>query len=170
MKIKKNENYNLLANIFMYASMFIFALISILFLTKNNIILFLIAFLVLIFISLKSNIKKFPLLLFIVSFFIRLAAILILDFPQVSDAETLLKASNLFAKGDYSFQNLQYFKLWGYQTGFVVYQGLILKIFSNPIILKILNALYSSTLVLLIYVFGKKFHQKEVLEWLRFYT
>lgn len=150
------KKVSFLNNLFMYFTIFIFFVISLLFLTKNNIILFLIAFSIVILISLKLKTKRFPLILFIVSFLIRIIAILILDFPQVSDAKTLLEASYSFANNDFSFQALPYFKMWGYQTGFVVYEGLILKIFNSVFVLKLLNAVFSSSLVLLIYYFGKK--------------
>lgn len=154
--MKKDLKDNLLSNVFMYFTIFIFFLISVIFLVKNNIILFLLAFLVVTIISLKANIKKFPLFLFVASFVIRLVAIKLLNFPPVSDFETLLKAANKFVNHDYSFQSTKYFSMWAYQTGFVIYEGVILKIFKSVFALKVLNALYSSSLVLLIYFFGRK--------------
>ncbi len=145
-----------LSGIFMYLTILVFSIISILFLVKNNIILSVLAFIIVTFISLKVNIKKFPIILFITSLVIRLVMILLFNFPQVSDFETLLNASNSFTKGDFSFQNDTYFSMWGYQTGFVIYQGIILKLFNNVFILKLLNAIFSSGLCVLIYLFGKK--------------
>lgn len=150
---KKN---NLLSNLFIYLTIIIFSIISILFLAKNNILLFFIVFFILIYLCLKKEIKHFGILLFVMSFLIRLIAVLFLDFPQVSDFKVLLDASEKFSHGDFSFQKQAYFSIWGYQTGFVIYQGLILKIFKNAFVLKILNVIYSSVITFLIYIFGKK--------------
>lgn len=145
-----------LSNIFMYLVIFVFSVISFIFLMKNSIFISIIAFVIVIYISLKNNIKHFPILLFITSLILRIFMILIFSFPQVSDFKTLLDASYLFANNDFSFQNQQYFTMWGYQTGFVIYQGLLLKLFNSVFILKLLNAIFSSILCVLIYFFGKK--------------
>ncbi len=152
--MKKEKN--VLSSMFMYLTIIVFSVISLLFLVKNNIILSVLAFIIVTFISLKVDIKKFPIILFITSLVIRLVMILLFNFPQVSDFETLLNASNSFTKGDFSFQNDAYFSMWGYQTGFVIYQGIILKLFNSTFVLKLLNAIFSSGLCVLIYVFGKK--------------
>lgn len=153
-KLLKKEA--LLSTIFVYCSVIVFSFFGVLFTIKSNIFLFLIAFFIVLFIALRFNIKKFPLLLFICSILIRLAAVIFMNFPQVSDAKTLLEAAQGFAQGDYSFSNIPYFTIWGYQTGFVIYEGLILKIISNPFILKLLNIIFSSILTLFIYIIGKK--------------
>ena len=153
---KKIKGENILSTLFIYFTIIIFSFLAILFLIKNDIFLFLLAFILLIFISLKFNIKKFPLILFVTSIVIRLIVILFMNFPQVSDAKTLLEAAQGFAIGDYSFNNLPYFKIWGYQTGFVIYEGLILKIISNPFVLKILNIIISSLLVVFVYFMSKR--------------
>ena len=41
--------------------------------------------------------------------------------------------------------------MWGYQTGIVIYQGLILKIFNSELAIKIINAIFSSLTVVLVY-------------------
>ena len=150
------KNKNVLTNLFMYLTIIVFSLITLIFLVQNNIIMSILSYLVVVFISLKNDIKKFSVILFIASFVIRLAMIFIFNFAPVSDFETLLNASKDFANGDFSFQKDAYFTMWGYQTGFVVYQGIILKIFNSVFALKVLNAIFSSVLCLLVYLFGKK--------------
>ena len=152
MKTKENK----LAQIFMYFAIFICSLLAMIFLINNNIILFLMAFGVCTFISINKKIKYFPIILFITSVLIRVIAILILNFPQLTDFSILLDAAKSFAKGNFDFQNTSYFSTWAYQTGFVIYEGIILKIFNNIFILKFLNVLYSSSLAVFIYLFGKK--------------
>lgn len=154
-QLLKNKE-DLLSTIFVYFSITVFSLLSVIFLIKNNMFLYIISFIIVIVISLKKDIKRFPLFLFLMSLLIRLIAVVFLDFPQVSDAKTLLEAAQGFAKGDYSFSTLAYFKTWGYQTGFVIYEGLVLKLISNPFILKVLNVIFSSFLTLFIYYVGKK--------------
>ncbi|HIU40009.1 MAG TPA: glycosyltransferase family 39 protein [Candidatus Aphodocola excrementigallinarum] len=150
------KNKNILSNLFMYFTIIVFSIITLIFLMQNNIIISILAYLVVIFVSLKNNIKKFPIILFVTSLVIRLAMIFIFNFAPVSDFETLLNASKDFANGDFSIQNEPYFTTWGYQTGFVIYQGIILKIFNSVFVLKVLNAIFSSVLCLLVYLFGKK--------------
>ena len=145
-----------LSNLFLYLSIIVFAFVLLLYLFTNNFILFIVYLGLCIFIAKNEKIKHFGLILFLVSFFTRLVFILIFDFPQVYDFATLLDASNMFSRGDYSFNQWFHFHTWGYQTGFVIYQGLLLKLFHSEFLLKLLNVLYSSFLVLFIYKFSKK--------------
>lgn len=147
---------NKLAQIFMFFAIFIYSLLSIIFLVTNHIMLFLMAFGFCTYISLNKKIKHFPIILFITSIVIRLIVVLLLNFPQLTDFSILLEAAKSFAKGNFDFQNTSYFTTWTYQTGFVIYEGLVLKLFNNVLILKLLNIIYSSTLVVLIYQIGKK--------------
>lgn len=62
----------------------------------------------------------------------------------------------MFSHGDYSFNTWFHFHTWGYQTGFVIYQGILLKLFGSEFLLKLLNIIYSSCLVLFIYKVGKR--------------
>ena len=91
MKTKENK----LAQIFMYFAIFICSLLAMIFLINNNIILFLMAFGVCTFISINKKIKYFPIILFITSVLIRVIAILILNFPQLTDFSILLDAKFL---------------------------------------------------------------------------
>ena len=145
-----------LSNLFLYLSIIVFAFVLLLYLFTNNFILFIVYLGLCIFIAKNEKIKHFGLILFLVSFFTRLVFIFIFDFPQVYDFATLLDASHMFSRGDYSFNQWFHFHTWGYQTGFVIYQGLLLKLFHSEFLLKLLNVLYSSFLVLFIYKFSKK--------------
>ena len=62
----------------------------------------------------------------------------------------------MFSSGDYSFNTWFHFHTWGYQTGFVIYQGILLKLFNSEFLLKLLNVIYSSCLVLFIYKVGRR--------------
>ena len=145
-----------LSNLFIYLSILIFAFVLFLYLIFNNFIYIVLALLIALFISNNSKIKHFGLVLFLFSFVVRLIFVIIADFPQIYDFETLLEASKMFAVGDYSFNEWWHFYTWGYQTGFVIYQGFLLKLFNSVFLLKALNVLYSSCLVFLVYFLAKK--------------
>lgn len=145
-----------LNNLFVYSSIIVFAFVLFLYLFTNNFIWLAISLGLSFFIARNNKIKKFGLLLFIISFVIRLVFIIVFNFPQVYDFATLLDASHMFSNGDYSFNQWFHFHTWGYQTGFVIYQGLLLKLFNSEFLLKLLNVLYSSLLVLFVYKFSKK--------------
>lgn len=150
-----------LSKLLTYVGIVILSLMLLLYLFTNNIILLLLAGLISIFISTRK-IKHFGIILFIVSFIIRLIFIIVANFPQVYDFKTLLDASEMFAKGDYSFNSWFHFATWGYQTAFVIYQGVLLKLFHSIFILKLLNVIYSSILVLIVYKLGLKISKNEV--------
>ncbi len=147
---------NIFSKLFLYLLIVVFSIITIIFTVKNHIILALITYLIIIFISLKKDIKRFPVILFIISLIIRLILVKIINFSSFDDYKTLIDASWMFSKGDYSFSNTTYFSMWGYQTGLVIYQGIILKIFKSEFILKVFNSIFSSLIVLLVYFISKK--------------
>ena len=155
MELKWFKNKDL-SKIFVDLSIIIFSLVTILYLFTSNIIWLIIILGLTFLIASNQKIKKFWIILLIISFCIRLIFILVAKFPQFADFQTLLEASNMFAAGDYSFNSWWHFHTWGYQTGFVIYQGILLKLFNSVFLLKLLNIIYSSCLVLFIYFMGKK--------------
>lgn len=149
-----------LSKLLTYVGIVILSLMLLLYLFTNNIILLVLAGIISIFIS-NRKIKHFGLILFIVSFIIRLIFIIVAKFPQVFDFATLLEASEMFAKGDYSFNTWFHFHTWGYQTAFVIYQGILLKLFNSIFLLKLLNVIYSSLIVVIVYKLGLKISKNE---------
>lgn len=143
-------------NLFIYSSIVVFAFVLFLYLFTNNFIWLIFALGLSFSIVRNDRIKRFGILLFIISFVIRLVFIIVFNFPQVYDFATLLDASHMFSNGDYSFNQWFHFHTWGYQTGFVIYQGLLLRLFHSEFLLKLLNILYSSLLVLFVYKFSRK--------------
>ena len=144
-----------LSRVFIYVSIIIFSLVFFLYLCTNSFIFFIVLIALSLFIS-NKKIKNFGLLLFLMSFIIRLLFIIVADFPQIDDFQTLLDASHMFSFNDYSFSSWWHFHTWGYQTGFVIYQGFLLKIFHSVFLLKFLNVFYSSCLCLFIYKIGSR--------------
>ena len=147
---------NILLRLFMYLSICVFSIITIIFIISNYFILALITYIIVLFLSNKINIKKFPIILFFTSLIIRVILISIINYSAFDDYKVLIDASWKFSKGDYSFSNLPYFSMWGYQTGIVIYQGIILKIFNSEFAIKIINCIISSLSVLLVFMMSKK--------------
>ena len=105
----------------------------------------------------KVEIKKFGLFLFVASLIIRIVSIIVLRIPIRADYELMYNGSVGIVNGDLSFINNSYFYTFSYQLGNVFYQAFILKIFNNTEVLRILNCVYSSIIVLLIYLLVKRF-------------
>lgn len=145
-----------LSNLFIYISIIVFSFVLFLYLFTNSFIWLIIALGLSLYIARNDKIKRFGLLLFLISFIVRLVFIIVFDFPQVYDFATLLDASHMFSNGDYSFNQWFHFHTWGYQTGFVIYQGFLLKLFHSEFLLKLLNILYSSLLVLFVYKLSRR--------------
>lgn len=137
-------------------------LIFMLILSMKSAILLTISIILLILYLSKKDIKKFYIWLFLISLIIRLICIFILNYEQVYDFKILLDASKTLSYGDYSFNQWGHMKMWGYQTGFVIYQAFILKLFNNVMILKILNAIYSSFIAVIIYYLSKKITNEKI--------
>ena len=145
-----------LSNLFVYVSIIVFSFVLFLSLFTNSIIWLIVGLGLSLFIARNEKIKRFGLLLFLISFIVRLVFIIVFNFPQVYDFATLLDASHMFSHADYSFNQWFHFHTWGYQTGFVIYQGFLLKLFHSEFLLKLLNILYSSLLVLFVYRLSRR--------------
>ena len=78
---------------------------------------------------------NFSVFLFALSLLIHGAAVALLTTPIESDFALQYEASQQFARGDYSFQETAYFQRWGYQTGLVIWQGTLLKLWNTPLFL-----------------------------------
>lgn len=152
---------NKINKIITYSAIIMFLMIILILSLKSMLFFTIITLIIAAYLS-KKKIKKFYILLFILSLVIRIICIFILNYEQVYDFKILLDASKTLATGDYSFNQWGHLKTWGYQTGFVIYQAFILKIFNNITILKILNSVYSSFLVLIIYYFSKKLTNEKI--------
>lgn len=108
----------------------------------------------------RINLSGFPVILFVLAFLIRFIYILIIDTPPDSDFKLLFDAAISFSKDDYSFNQYRYFQDWAYQTGFVIYEGLVIKLVGAEnalFILKTFNALFGSATCLLIWLIARNF-------------
>ena len=145
-----------LSKFWIYCFLILFSLVPILF-VEMPIWITLISIILIIFICTKFNIKKFPIIIFILSFLIRLIFNLLVDTQPVSDFGGLYNASKLLLNGNTSYNKLPYFISYPYQIGFVSYQTILLKICNSLLFLKITNCIISSLIVVLIYLISKEF-------------
>ena len=150
-----------LKKLFMGFSLGVFSFLGMVFLLYKMylpaIVVIVLAFLV----SRKIKVKRFWILLLVGSFLIRLAAIVVFNFPQTTDFKLMYECALKFVNHDFSWNSTAYFMMWPYQSGFVVYEGLLLKLVNNIYFLKVLNIIYESLLVLLIYYFSRRFVKDE---------
>lgn len=150
-----------LKKLFMGFSLGVFSFLGMVFLLYKMylpaIVVIVLAFLV----SKKIKVKRFWILLLVVSFLIRLAAIVVFNFPQTTDFKLMYECALKFVNHDFSWNSTAYFMMWPYQSGFVVYEGLLLKLINNIYFLKVLNIIYESLLVVLIYYFSRRFVKDE---------
>ena len=140
-----------LDKLFMNISIIIPILLSLVFLISNNLLIGLLLIISIIYVIRKYKFKHFSLYLILLAIIVRVVGIIVFNVPQTSDFKVLLEASQAFNLGDYSFSKTGYFTMWPYQTGFVLYEALMLKLINSEIFLKILNIFYEVALTYFIY-------------------
>lgn len=99
---------------------------------------------------------KIIVFLFLFAFVIRIGVILWIDTPVISDFKTMLDASKELVNGTDAYKSMPYFICWGYQMGHVIYQAILLNIINSITFLKIVNAIVTSSTVIMIYLIGKE--------------
>ncbi len=114
-------------------------------------------FLVIYWISVYGTFKYFGVYLFLFVLITKVITVIVIDTPPISDFKMMIEAAKAFAVGDYGFKDNVYFTAWAYQSGFVVYEGLIIKLFGYHLILmKLINCLWIALTTLLIYMISKR--------------
>lgn len=92
---------------------------------------------------------------------VRLWWIAYVDTQPVSDFLDMYTAARQAARGDFSFGTSDYFTRWVYQLGFTLYEGFVLRLFGDHLlVLKLFNVIFNTGIVLLVYaiaaqVFGE---------------
>ncbi|TJY44525.1 hypothetical protein E5161_03880 [Cohnella pontilimi] len=100
---------------------------------------------------------QFIILLVLVGFGLRLAWILSIQTPPISDFLDMRNAALSAARGDLSFGSNEYFSRWVYLLGFTMYEALITKIFGASLaVLKVFNILFNVGTAIVIYFAGSK--------------
>ena len=113
------------------------------------------------FLNKKIDIKNFPLFIFIISIVIRVLVSIFLKTDITDDFKTMLDASHSLLRNDLSFINTEYFNIYPYQIGHVLYQAFLLKIINSVLFLKIINSIITSLIVVFIYLIGKKLFKEK---------
>lgn len=145
-----------LTKLFLFVCLFVVGVMISIVTLENGLLLSVLSFLLVFLFTKKVKIKNFPLFLFLFSLMTRIVAVLLVEIPIQSDYYIMYDAAISAIHGDFSFGTSFYFSNWGYQLGHVFYQALMLKIFNNVMFLKILNCVYSSVIVLFVYLLLKK--------------
>ncbi len=111
-----------------------------------------------IFIAYKIKIPKFALVLFIAAFIIRLAVIFVFQTPIQSDYAVMYNMANELLEGNWNIiSESQYMNRWGYQIGYTMVMYILMLIVKGPLLIKIVNCLFSAGIVLFIYLIAKEF-------------
>ena len=117
------------------------------------------ALIVLLFVRFLPDSPHFPLFLFLLRFLSALAVILLIGAEPVQDFNTMYTAACQLARGSHEYLYLDtcYFYNWAYQTAFVVYESLVIRLFGEGYLaLQLLNALYMGGTAVLVYAIAKR--------------
>lgn len=90
--------------------------------------------------------------LFLLRFLLAMAVILLVGAQPVQDFNTMYTAAQEMARGGRSYLDNVYFYNWAYQTGFVFYESLLLRLFGpGQLSLQVMNALWLGGIGALVY-------------------
>ena len=113
------------------------------------------------FVFYRFHVKRFSLYLFLSTFVITMILALVLDTPITSDFRVQYEAAQSFAKGDFSFGEDEYFQTYPFQTGLVIVEGFLLKIWNDPLIIRIMNCFLTAGINVMIYGIAKEFFTRK---------
>lgn len=156
----KNETtiFNIISKLFLLCFL---GILLIMLINANIVFGIIVLFGSIVYLCYKYDIPHFPVLLLVFSFLIRLFFILTVNTPVESDFYVMYEAAKQFSKGDMSFGNTDYFQCWGGQTGLVIFNGMLLKIWNNIFFLKLFNCIASALTNLIIYLIAKEYFSKK---------
>lgn len=104
----------------------------------------------------------FCILLFILSFTLKSILVTVTYGDPVSDFSLFYKAAKSVAAGDFSFSATTYFSTWSYQTGIVLYYGLLMKLLGTGLLpLLLVNCAYMAGVNLFIYLIAGNYTEQK---------
>ena len=109
----------------------------------------------------RFELPKFPFVLFILSLALKLAVVFTVHTPLMSDFKEQFEAAKQLLVGDTSFQQDAYYQTWAGQTGLVIFEAFLLRIWNSIVVIKLVNALAAALLNVLVYALAKEFTQKK---------
>lgn len=105
--------------------------------------------------------KNFHYVIFVIAFTVRLILYFKLKIIPVVDFAVLLDTAKDLVNGINSMNDSSYFEFWGYQSGMVIYNAVVLGIFGGEIWLHIFDCIYGATITLFIYLIAKELFSKQ---------
>lgn len=94
---------------------------------------------------------------FLLALGLRAVYVLTADSVPSSDFELLYNAARSLAGGDASALDTEYFRLWGYQAPFVLYEALVILLGGGTAALALLNALWGAITAALVFLLARRF-------------
>lgn len=111
----------------------------------------------------KFEISKFGLFIFLMALILRITIVILFDTPIISDYATMFNTAKEIVSGNLTAAaDSEYMLRWGYQMGYTLFMSLLLFIFNNALFIKIVNCVFTSLIVLLIYLISKEVTSKKV--------
>lgn len=102
--------------------------------------------------------RRFPAILFAVRFLLALTFILWLNSQPVQDFKTMYDAALQLAEGSHAYLDKLYFFNWAYQSAFVAYEAVVIRLFGASLLpLQLLNAAYLAGTNVLVYRIARRF-------------
>lgn len=105
----------------------------------------------------RCKIPHFLAVLFVLSCIVHVIAVFVIRMPVESDFAMLYQAAQKAAVGDFSFQNHGYFYRWAYQTAFVLWEAVIVRLTGSIAAIKLANVVLLSGTNILIYLIARRF-------------
>ena len=110
----------------------------------------------------KGREWAFCLALLLCALLVRCAWAAAVDPQLLSDFNSVYSAARALAQGVNTMRDSPYFQCWSYQTGYVVWMALLIRLFGDSVLmLKLSNALFSSLSVLLVYLLARRFASRQ---------
>ena len=111
----------------------------------------------------KFEISKFGIFIFLMALILRIAVVILFDTPIISDYSVMFNTAKEIVSGNLTAAaNSEYMLRWGYQMGYTLFMSLLLFICNNVLFIKIVNCIFTSLIVLLIYLITKEITNKKV--------
>ena len=102
--------------------------------------------------------RLFPAALFLLRFALAVGFILWLNSRPVQDFKTMYDAAGQLAAGSHAYLDNVYFFNWAYQSAFVAYEALVVRLFGSSLLpLQLLNAAYLAGTNVLVYRIACRF-------------
>ena len=99
----------------------------------------------------RRAIPHFTLVLLAGGIALRVLIALVLHPPLVSDFQLMYDAAQSLLAGDMWFLDTEYFSLWAYQSVFVAWEAMWLRLWNDPLCLELVNAVLSAGILCLLY-------------------